>query len=121
MPRSKSSSNSDKQKKKIFRRAKGFVGSRKNHYRTAKEAVVKKFQNAYKGRKQKKRGFRRLWITRINIASRALGLSYNRLIEGLDAAKIIINRKTLSELAINDKPAFEKIVDAAKKALSEKK
>jgi len=120
MPRAKSSSNSDRQKKKIFKLAKGFTGARKNHYRTAKEAVVKKFQNAYIGRHQRKRNFRALWITRINISANQCGLSYSRFIEGLNAAGIEINRKVISELAINDKSAFDKLIEIAKNALAEK-
>ncbi|HON56983.1 MAG TPA: 50S ribosomal protein L20 [bacterium] len=120
MPRSKSSSNSDKQKKKIFRAAKGFYGNRKNHYRTAKEAVVKKYQNAYKGRRLKKRMFRSLWIARINAAVRNIGLSYNRFIEGLNKAKVSFDRKILADLAINDKVAFEKLVEISKQALAQK-
>ena len=121
MPRSKSSSASDRQKKKIFRQAKGFYGARKNRYRTAKEAVVKQGQNAYKGRKQKKRLFRSLWISRINAALKPFELNYNRFIEGLNFAKVSINRKVISELAINDNQAFSELVQISKKALAEKK
>lgn len=120
MPRSKSSSSSDKQKKKIFQAAKGFYGNRKSHYRTAKEAVVKKYQNAYKGRKLKKRIFRSLWIARINAAVRLEGMSYNRFIEGLNKAEIDIDRKLLADLAVNDKAAFAQLVETAKKTLEKK-
>ena len=120
MPRSKSSSNSDRQKKKIFREAKGFYGNRKNHFRTAKDAVVKKHVNEYKGRKRRKRIFRSLWIMRLNAGVKPFGLTYSRFIEGLAAANIPVNRKVLSELAINDPKAFEAIVESAKKALVEK-
>ncbi len=120
MPRSKSSSNSNRQKKKIFKEAKGFFGNRKDHYRIAKDAVVKKHLNEYKGRKQRKRIFRSLWIARINAGVRKFDMSYSRFIEGLAAANIDINRKTLSELAINDSKAFEQLIEAARKALAEK-
>ncbi|MEL6341577.1 MAG: 50S ribosomal protein L20 [Myxococcota bacterium] len=104
--------------KKLFRRSKGFFLARNNTIRQTTEAVIKARTNAYVGRKQRKRHFRRLWITRISAATKMHGLSYSRLIHGLDKANIQINRKMLSELAIHDQAAFGALVERAREALA---
>ena len=105
---------------KLFKRSKGFFLARNNTLRQANEAVMKARMNEYTGRKQRKRQFRRLWITRINAACRPLGIKYNQFIHGLALAGVDVDRKMLSEIAIHDQAAFEQLVDVAKKALSEK-
>ncbi len=102
---------------KILKLAKGFYGDRKSNYKAAKDAVVKALDHAYSGRKLKKRDYRALWIARINAAVRAEGMSYSRFINGLTKANVIINRKALSNMAIEDPTAFKAVVDVAKKAL----
>lgn len=99
--------------KNILKRAKGYQGSRSRTFKTANQAVIKAQQYAYQHRKQKKRNFRQLWITRINAAARQHGLSYNRLINGLKQANITINRKVLADLAVRDKAAFKQLVEQA--------
>jgi len=103
--------------KKTLAAAKGFYGRRKNTIRTAKAAVDKAMQYAYRDRKNKKRTFRALWVQRINAAARELGLTYSRLIDGLAKAGIEVDRKVLSELAITEPAAFAAIVEKAKAAL----
>ncbi len=110
---------SKKRRKKILKNAKGFRGSRKL-YRNAKEAVRKGWQYSYRDRKNKKRNFRKLWITRINAAARQHDLSYSRFIHALKQLNIDLNRKTLAELAVNNPETFTKIVNAAKKQLGKK-
>ena len=104
--------------KKIMKLAKGYYGARSRVFRVAKQAVTKAAQYAYRDRRQRKRQFRALWITRVNAASRINGLSYSRLIAGLKKAGIILDRRVLADLAVRDKPAFSKVVDAAKAALA---
>ena len=104
--------------KKIMKLAKGYYGARSRVFRVAKQAVTKAAQYAYRDRRQRKRQFRALWITRVNAASRANGLNYSRLIAGLKKAGIILDRRVLADLAVHDKPAFIKVVDAAKAALA---
>jgi large subunit ribosomal protein L20 len=118
MPRTKHSVASHKRKKKILNRAKGFSGARSKLYRTAKESVNNALQYSYRDRRTKKRNFRKLWIARINAATRINGLSYSVFINGLKQADIEIDRKILSEIALNDSKGFEKLVETAKKALS---
>jgi large subunit ribosomal protein L20 len=101
--------------KKILKAAKGFYGRRKNTIRIAKQAVEKSMQYATRDRRRKKRTFRALWIQRINAASRELGLTYGRLIEGLTKAGVTIDRKVLADLAVKDPSGFKAIVDVAKK------
>ena len=108
----------NKAKKRLFKKTKGYRGGRNNLLRTAKETVVRSEAYAYRDRKVRKREFRRLWIIRINAASRALGLRYSELICGLAKAKIEIDRKMLSDMAINDPEAFEAVVNEAKQALA---
>ena len=100
--------------KKLLSRAKGYYNARRKVYRVAKQAVTKALQYAYIGRKLKKRDFRSLWIVRINAAARLNGLSYSRLIHGLDKAGIEVNRKVLADLAVRDPEAFTAIAEQAK-------
>ena len=102
--------------KKILKQAKGFYGTKKNVSRAANTAVMRALREAYKGRKHRKRDFRKLWITRINAAARLNGLSYSKLINGLKKTGVEVNRKMLSELAINNKEAFTALCDKAKTA-----
>ena len=103
--------------KKVLGQAKGFYGRRKNTIRTAKQAVEKSMQYAYRDRKVRKRNFRALWVQRINAAVREHGLTYGRFIDGLTKAGIEVDRKVLSDMAIHDAEAFGVLVAAAKKAL----
>ena len=103
--------------KKVLKKAKGFYGRRKNTIRTAKAAVDKSMQYAYRDRKVRKRNFRALWIQRINAAVREHGLTYGRFIDGLTKAGIEVDRKVLSDMAIHDAEAFGVLVAASKKAL----
>lgn len=103
--------------KRLLKEAKGFWGDRKNHYSNAKDALVRAWDHAYRGRKKKKSEFRGIWIQRINAVARAHGISYSKLIAGLARAKIDMNRKVLADLAVEDPKAFGMIVEQAKKAL----
>lgn len=107
-----------KRRNKVLKLAKGYFGGKSKLFKTAKEAVMKSGQYAYIGRKQKKRDFRRLWITRISAACKMNGINYSTFMNGLKKADITLNRKMLSEIAINDAKAFTGLVDAAKAALS---
>ncbi len=118
MPRIKRGVTARRRHKKILERAKGYYGARSRVFRVAKQSVIKAGQYAYRDRRQRKRQFRALWITRINAASRANGLSYSRLIAGLRRAAIGLDRRVLAELAVRDKPAFAVIVDKARAALA---
>ena len=104
--------------KKVLKQAKGYYGARSRVFRVAKQAVIKAGQYAYRDRRQKKRVFRALWITRINAQARVLGMSYSRLIAGLKRAEIEMDRRVLADLAVNDKEAFAVIVEQAKTALA---
>ena len=104
--------------KKILGKAKGYYGARSKLFKTAKQAVIKAGQYAYRDRRQRKRQFRALWITRINAQSRAEGLSYSRLIAGLKKADIALDRRVLADLAVYDKAAFAAVVEKAKAALA---
>jgi large subunit ribosomal protein L20 len=104
--------------KKILDEAKGYYGARSKTFKVAKQAVIKAGQYAYRDRRQRKRQFRSLWITRINAAARAHGLSYSRLIHGLGQADIEIDRKVLADIAVYDSEAFAAIASAAKEALA---
>lgn len=104
--------------KKILKAAKGYYGARSRVFRVAKQAVIKAGQYAYRDRRVKKRTFRALWITRINAQSRALGMSYSRLIAGLKKADITLDRRVLADLAVHDKSAFAAVVTKAKDALA---
>ena len=105
-----------KKHKKILKRAKGYYGAKHYRFRMAKQAVMKSGNYAYVGRKDKKSNFRKLWIARINAAARMNGLTYSTLIAGLKKANVVINRKMLAELAVNDATAFAKIAEMAKNA-----
>ena len=100
--------------KKVLKEAKGYFGSKHRLYKTAKEQVMHSLKYAYRDRRQKKRDFRKLWITRINAACRLNDISYSRFIEGLNKAGVLVNRKMLSEIAINDPKAFSELVKVAK-------
>ncbi|NQT66162.1 MAG: 50S ribosomal protein L20 [Actinobacteria bacterium] len=101
--------------KKVLKEARGYYGSKSRSYKIAKEQLLKSMSYAYRDRKNNKRNFRRLWITRINAATRINGISYNEFINGLKKASVSINRKILSELAVIDPNAFQKLTEIAKK------
>ena len=118
MARTKRGVTSHAKHKKVLRAAKGYYGRRKNTIRTAKQAVEKAQQYAYRDRRNKKRSFRALWIQRINAAARAEGLTYARLIDGLTKAGIAVDRKVLADLAVHEPAAFAAIAGQAKEALA---
>ena len=106
-----------KRRKKVLKLAKGYWGSKSRHFKLAKQAVMKSGNYAYIGRKQRKRDFRRLWITRISAACKMNGINYSTFMNGLKKAGITLNRKMLSEIAIADEAAFKALVEQAKAAL----
>lgn len=108
--------NAVKKRRKILKQAKGYFGAKSKLYRTAREQVMKSGQYAYIGRKQKKRDFRALWITRINAACRINNISYSRFIDGLKKANVSLNRKVLADMAVREPEAFAALVETAKKA-----
>ena len=116
MARVKNGAVTKQRHKKVLKAAKGYFGSKHRLYKTAKEQLMHSGQYAYRDRRQKKREFRKLWIVRINAACRENEISYSRFIEGLNKAGVAIDRKMLSEIAINDKEAFAKLVKTAKEA-----
>ena len=118
MARVKKGINARKRHRKVLKQAKGFYGSKSKIFRAAKPAVMRALSSAYVGRKRKKRDFRRLWITRINAGARMNGLSYSKLMNGLKLSGIEINRKMLSELAIQDPAGFAQLAETAKKAVA---
>jgi len=118
MPRTKGGIVSRRRRKRILKLAKGYFGSKHTLYRTANQQVMKSLSYAYRDRKRRKRDFRRLWIARINAGARLNGLSYNKLMFGLKQANIEINRKMLSEIAINDSDGFTLLCESAKKKLA---
>ncbi|CEP77869.1 50S ribosomal protein L20 [Defluviitoga tunisiensis] len=118
--RVKRSLNARKKRKMYLKAAKGYRGSLSRRYKLARQQYYRSGQYAYSGRKQKKSDYRKLWITRINAASRAQGLKYNEFIHGLKLANININRKMLSELAINDPDSFNEYMKIAKQTLATK-
>jgi len=113
MPRVKKAKTAKAKHKKVLTATKGHYGARSRLYKTAKQSNIKSMQYAFRDRKNKKRSFRSLWISRINSASRELGVSYSKLVNGLAKRNIIINRKILSDIAINDASAFKKITKTA--------
>jgi large subunit ribosomal protein L20 len=117
MPRVKRSVHAQKKRRKVLEQAKGYWGRKHSHYRYAKEQVDHSLVYAYRDRKAKKRVFRRLWITRINAAARANGLSYNQFVSGCAKAGIELDRKVLADLAVSDPAAFGVIAEQAKAAL----
>ena len=118
MARIKGGLNAKKKHNRVLKMAKGYRGARSKQYRIAKQSVMRALKSSYAGRKERKRQFRQLWIARINAAARINGLSYSKLMHGLKVAGVDMNRKMLSELAINDAAAFTKIVEAAKAKLA---
>ena len=118
MARIKRAVNAHKKRRKVFKLAKGYWGSKSKQYRTASEQVRRSLRYAYEGRKMRKRDFRRLWIIRINAAARLGGMSYSTFINGLKKKNIEVNRKMLADLAVNDADAFKQLVDIAKEALA---
>lgn len=117
MPRVKGGTVTRRRRKRVLKLAKGYYGSKRTLFKTAKQQVIKSGQYAYRDRRQKKRDFRKLWISRINAAARLNDISYSKLMHGLKLAGIDINRKMLSDLAINDEKAFAQLVSQAKDAL----
>ena len=117
MPRVKRGVTARAAHKKVIARAKGFRGRRNNVFRVANEAVMRAGQYAYRDRRNKKRDFRSLWITRINAAVREHGLSYSVFMNGLKKAAIVVDHKVLADIAVMDKPAFTKFVEKAKATL----
>lgn len=109
--------NAKKKHNRVLKLAKGYRGARSKQYRAAKQAVMRALTTAYVGRKDKKRQYRSLWIARINAAARMNGLSYSKFMFGLKKANIVLNRKVLAELAVNDAEGFAALVEAAKAAL----
>ena len=115
MPRVTKSVTARAKHKKVLTATKGHYGARSRLFRTAKQSNIKSLQYAFRDRKNRKRAFRALWISRINAASRAIGISYSKLISGMTSNNIIIDRKILSDIAIHDPSTFEKIVQSANK------
>ena len=117
MARIKGGMNAKRKHKKVLKLAKGFRGSRSKQYRVAKQSVFRALTESYRGRKEKKRQFRELWITRINAACRLNEISYSKFMFGLKKANITLNRKMLSDLAVSDPNAFKKLAETAKQNL----
>ena len=117
MPRTKGGVVSRRRRNRILKLAKGYFGSKHRLYRTAKEQLLHSWDYAYRDRRNKKRDFRKLWITRINAAAHQCGISYSKLMHGLKVANVNINRKMLSELAIHDFAAFQNLVEIARNAV----
>jgi large subunit ribosomal protein L20 len=118
MPRVKRGVTARARHKKVLKKAKGYYGARSRVYRVAKQAVIKAAQYAYRDRRQRKRQFRALWITRINAAAREHEMSYSRFINGLNKAGIEVDRKVLADIAVHDKAAFATLAEQAKAALA---
>ena len=118
MARVKRAVNARKNHKKVLKLATGYYGGKSKLFKTANESVIRALRNAYVGRRLKKRDYRRLWIVRINAAARMNGMSYSRFMNGLKLAGVDMNRKMLSEIAINDPKAFADLVEVAKAQLS---
>ncbi len=117
MPRVKGGIVSRKRRKRVLKLAKGYFGSKRTLYKTANEQVMRSMKYSYRDRKQRKRNFRKLWITRINAQARVEGLSYSKLINGLTKAQVEVNRKMLADLAVNNQDAFANYVKIAKENL----
>ena len=118
MARVKGGMSARRKHNKVLKLAKGYRGARSKQYRVAKQSVMRALTSAYAGRKQKKRQFRQLWIARINAAARINGLSYSKFMYGLKLANIDLNRKVLSEMAVNDAEGFAKLAEVAKSKLA---
>ena len=117
MSRSRSTDRRITRRRKILKLAKGFRGRRSTNFKAAKDAVRKALKHSYEGRKDRKADMRGIWITRLNATVRSEGLSYSRFINGLSKAKVLLNRKALSNMAIEDPSAFKAVVEVSKKAL----
>ena len=117
MARVKRALNAQKKRRTTLEAAKGYRGQRSRLYRKAKEQLLHSYEDSYRDRRARKGDFRRLWITRINAAARANGITYNRFIQGLKAAEIDVDRKVLADLAVTDSAAFTALVEAARAAL----
>lgn len=117
MARAKGAMMTRKRRNKTLKLAKGYFGAKSKHFKMAKQAVMKSGQYAYIGRKQKKRDFRKLWITRISVAAKMNGMNYSTFMNGVNKAGINLNRKMLSEIAISDPAGFTAIAEKAKAAL----
>ena len=115
MPRSNSSVPRHRKHRKLIKQAKGYFGTRKSNYRTVKDALAKAWSYAYRDRRQKKRNFRRLWISRINAAVRQYGLNYSTFISKVNSKNIQLNRKSLAHIAVHDPEGFNKIVKSVSK------
>lgn len=118
MARIKGGMNAKKKHNRVLKMAKGYRGARSKQYRVAKQSVMRALASSYEGRKQRKRQFRQLWIARINAAARINGLSYSKFMYGLKLAGVEMNRKVLSDMAINDAEGFAKIADLAKSKIA---
>ena len=118
MARIKGGMNAKRKHNKVLKLAKGYRGARSKQYRVAKQSVMRALTSSYAGRKQKKRQFRQLWIARINAAARINGLSYSKFMYGLKQAGVVMNRKVLSDMAINDAEGFAKLAELAKSKLA---
>ena len=118
MARIKGGMNAKKKHNRVLKLAKGYRGARSKQYRVAKQSVMRALTESYKGRKQKKRQFRQLWIARINAAARMNGLSYSKFMYGLKLANIDLNRKVLAEMAVNDAEGFAKLAEVAKSKIA---
>ena len=118
MARIKGGQKAKKTHNKVLKLAKGYRGARSKQYRVAKQSVMRAMATSYAGRKERKRQFRQLWIARINAAARLNGLSYSKLMHGLKVAGVDINRKMLSEMAVNDAEGFAKLVEVAKSKIA---
>ena len=118
MARVKGAMMTRKRRNKILKLAKGYWGAKSKHFKMANEQVMKSLTYAYVGRRLKKRDFRQLWITRINAGAKMNGMNYSTFMNGLKKSGIVINRKVLAELAVNNKAAFAQLVETAKKALA---
>ena len=118
MARIKGGMNAKRKHNKVLKLAKGYRGARSKQYRVAKQSVMRALTSSYAGRKQRKRQFRQLWITRINAAARMNGLSYSKFMYGLKQAGVDLNRKVLSDMAINDAEGFAKLAELAKSKIA---
>ena len=118
MTRVKRGTVKNRRHKKVLKEARGYQGSKSRTFKSAKQQMMKSLSYAYRDRKNNKRNFRRLWITRINAAARLNGISYNEFINGLKKASVDINRKMLSEIAVSDPDAFKQLAEIAKKELA---
>ena len=118
MARIKGGFNAKKRHNRVLKLAKGYRGARSKQYRVAKQSVMRALTSSYAGRKERKRQFRQLWIARINAAARINGLSYSKFMYGLKQAGVVMNRKVLSDMAINDAEGFAKLAELAKTKLA---